>query len=84
VENPDGPFCQCCGKPTLHVRRLLVACGMLFVAAHRLDAQRHVTNQRIVVHRRWIARETVGVFAELPNVRLLSSPRRSSGGTGAK
>ena len=52
------------GQPALHVGGFLVGGGPLRVAAHRLDAQRHVSDQRIGVHRWRLASQTIGVFAE--------------------
>ena len=51
-----GARCMCVG--------FLVGGGALRVAVHRFDAQRHVADQRHGVHRRRVARQALGVFAE--------------------
>ena len=46
------------------MRGLLVGGGALGVASHRLDPQGHVADQGVGVHRRGVAGQAVGVFAE--------------------
>ena len=58
------PFGEAFGQPLFHLRRLGIARRALGVAVHGFHPQRHVPDQRHRVHRRGVARQPVGVFAE--------------------